>query len=60
MEKDIGNTVNVGSVVFDLPNGQDPRPHFKAYYGNTPVPCPCNHKAMQVNASKVMKQTMKA
>lgn len=41
MKEENGNQ-DVGATAFDYPNSQNPRPHFKAYYGNQYVPHPSN------------------
>lgn len=45
---------DVGTTAFDLPNSQNPEPHFKAHYGNTSVPHPTNSAAKVTHSSKVM------
>lgn len=51
---------SVGATAFDLPNSQNPQPHFKAMYGNQHVPHPTNEKAKKVDHSKVMRQVREA
>lgn len=51
---------NVGATAFDYPDSQNPRPHFKAFYGNQNVPHRTNEMAKNVNGAKVMKQVMDA
>ena len=46
---------DLGACAFDLPNAQNPRPHFKAYYGSTPVPHPTNRAAKVVHPDMVMR-----
>lgn len=50
---------DVGATAFVLPNSQNPRPHFRAYYGYTPVTKPTNSAAKQVNGSAVMEAVNK-
>lgn len=50
------NEQNVGATAFDLANNQNPRPHFKAYYGNQHVPHPTNEKAKNVPRETIMRQ----
>lgn len=45
-----------GMTEFDLSNNENPRRHFKAYYGNQNVPHPTNSAAKMVDPSKVMRQ----
>jgi len=54
------NDEGVGATEFDLPNSQNPAPHFKAMYGNTPVPHPTNSAAKKVNGSAIMSAVMAA
>lgn len=44
----------------DLPNNMNPAPHFKAHYGSTPVPHPCNEPAKKTDGSKVMRAVLAA
>lgn len=50
------NIEDVGATAFELPNSQNPRPHFKAYYGGTPVPHPTNDAAKHINPPEIMRQ----
>jgi hypothetical protein len=52
MEK---NKEDVGATAFYLPDSQDPRPHFKAYYGNQSVPHPTNSAAKVNPQAEVMR-----
>jgi hypothetical protein len=51
---------DTGASEFDLPNGQNPEPHWPIYYGKTPVPHPTNAKAKITNHVKVMDQVLEA
>lgn len=51
-------TENVGATEFELRNHDQPNIKFKAFYGSTPVPTPCNHKAMETNGSEVMRAVL--
>lgn len=51
---------DVGATAFDLPNDQDPRPHFHPFYGSEHVPHPTNASAKVVDKSKVMGQVLSA
>jgi hypothetical protein len=59
MKEDNGNQ-DVGATAFDYPNSQNPRPHFQAYYGRTPVPHPTNSAAKVVNPARVMNEVNNA
>ena len=56
MKEDNGQQ-DVGATAFDYPNAQNPRPHFHAYYGSTPVPHPTNAKAKITPVAEVMYQS---
>lgn len=49
---------DVGATAFDYPNGQNPRPHFKAFYGDMSLPRPTNSAAKVTHASEVMRATI--
>lgn len=55
MKEDNGSQ-DVGATAFDYPSAQNPRPHFKAYYGNQSVPHPTNNAAKMVNPALIMRQ----
>ena len=44
---------------FGLPNGQNPEPHAKPFYGSTRVPHPTNTAAEKVDHAAVMCAVMK-
>lgn len=56
--KEENGSQNVGATAFDLPSGQAPFPHFKAFYGSTPVPHPTNSAAKVTHPAEVMKQVL--